>query len=261
MLIFQHNNLKATEWMGIRREFAIALRKVDSTNRAATGSYEEDLADGIKVQIIKAGIFEAALRVVEYYQPDTHQDFWTPQASDPATPTSTELSNHTPSPNDPTLTHDLSRAAHDAVLSKRFKHPLTPLLSGPLAIVSFPTVSTEHLKAALSILAPKAPTFPAPSRRLNPGYHDLAVQTGIQKLLLLGARIEGQVFDTDGTRWVGSIEGGMTGLRGQLVAMLQGFGAGLTNTLESTGKSLYITMDSRRTVMEEEGKEEKTGSE
>lgn len=70
--------------------------------------------------------------------------------------------------------------------------------------------------------------------------------------MLLGARIDGQVFDRDGTRWVGSIDGGIDGLRAQLVGMLQGFGAGLTQTLESAGRSIWFTMESRRNMLEEE---------
>ncbi|MCJ1479595.1 hypothetical protein MMC13_008281 [Lambiella insularis] len=260
MLLFQHNNLKAVEWMGIRRELAFALRKVDESRNTAASSAEE-LADGVKVQIIQTGIFAAALRVVEYYDPNLQPKPRTAYPSDPATQTSTVLANTLPDPNDPSHRHALSRAAHDAVLHKRLSHALTPLLSGPLAVVSFPAVSTEHLKATLSILAPKAPNFPAPTRRANPGYHDLAVQTGLQKLLLLGARVEGKVFDTDGVRWVGTIEGGLDGLRGQLAALLQSFGAGITTTLESAGKSLYITMESRRTMLEDKEKEGKSGSE
>lgn len=80
------------------------------------------------------------------------------------------------------------------------------------------------------------------------------MQTGLQKLLLLGARVEGKVFDIDGTKWVGGIEGGLEGLQAQLVSMLQGFGAGLTNTLESAGKSLYFTVEGRRTMLEDEEK-------
>ncbi|KAG7006690.1 hypothetical protein G7Y79_00013g034620 [Physcia stellaris] len=68
-----------------------------------------------------------------------------------------------------------------------------------------------HLSAALRILAPKAPSFPAPTRRQNPGYYELATQAGLQKLMLLGARVEGRVFDGEGVRWVGGIEGGIGG--------------------------------------------------
>jgi len=244
MLLFQHNNLKATEWMGVRRELAQALRKLDETK----GSTEE-VAEGIKVQIIQTGIFAAALRVAEYFHPELL----------PAVPPETPHHpfNRRPNLNDPSLRHGLSRTAHEAVKAKKLTHALTPLLSGPLAVVTFPTVSTAHLKTALSILAPNAPGFPAPSRRLNPGYHDPMVQAGLQKLMLLGARLEGRVFDTEGTRWVGSIEGGLDGLRGQLVALLQSLGAGVTTALEGAGKSLYITMVNRKTIMEDEGKGEK----
>lgn len=225
------------EWVGIRRELAKALQKVDEV-RVAAGHPAENLADGIKIQIIQTGIFAAALRVVEFYKPESQ----TLDPTKPATPSSAEL------------THTLSKAAHEAVVDTRTAHALAPLLSGPLMLLTFPNVSPQHMKAALSILAPSAPKFPAPTRRANPGWHDLAVQTGLQKLLLLGARVEGKVFDVEGTKWVGGIEGGLEGLQAQLVSMLQGFGAGLTNTLESAGKSLYFTMEGRRTMLEDEEK-------
>ena len=85
------------------------------------------------------------------------------------------------------------------------------------------------------------------------------VQSGLQKLLLLGARVEGRVFDLDGTRWVGAIEGGLDGLRGQLVGMLQGIGTGITSTLESAGRSLYFTVESRRGILEDEEKGAQNG--
>ena len=254
MLLFQHNNLKATEWMSVRRELAQALRKVDESRAVLTGQYE-DLGDGVKMQIIQTGIFAAALRVAEYFDPglEPEQRPIPPSDSDTALPRRTREAF--PDVANPTFRHGLSRNAYEAVKSKRFTHELNPLLSGPLAILSFPEVTIEHLKAALSILAPNPPNFPAPTRRANPGYHDPSVQAGLQKLMLLGARVEGRVFDLDGTRWVGSIEGGLDGLRGQLVALLQSFAAGVTNTLESAGKNLYITMDSRRTMLEQEEKE------
>ena len=251
MLLFQHNNLKATEWMGIRRELASALRKVDKARIGTTETHEE-LADGIRMQIIKTGIFLAALRLVEHYHPELQPDARSAHASDPSTQSSTRLANTVPTPDDLSFRHYLSRAAHEAVKKKKLSRAISPLVTAPLAVVTFPTISTEHLKAALSILAPNAPNFSAPTRRANPGYHDIGVQAGLQKLLLLAARIEGRVFDQDGTRWVGSIEGGVDELRGRLVAMLQGFGARITNTLETTGKSLYITMDSRRTMLKDD---------
>ncbi|KAK2072416.1 hypothetical protein P8C59_006773 [Phyllachora maydis] len=131
---------------------------------------------------------------------------------------------------------------------------LAPLMVGPVALLTFPAVSPAHLAAALSILSPSPPQFPAPGRRKNPGYWDPATQNGLHKLLLIGGRIEGKVFDLDGVKWVGGIEGGVDGLRAQLVAMLQSSGVGLTNALESAGKNLWLTMESRRTMLEEESK-------
>ncbi|CZR62075.1 related to ribosomal protein YmL11 precursor, mitochondrial [Phialocephala subalpina] len=246
MLLFQHNNLKSQEWVGLRRELTKALRKVDEA-RVAAGHASEPLADGIKIQIIQTGIFAAALRIVEFYKPDSQLSTLDP--TDPATPSPATL----PLYNDG-LTHTLSAAAHEAVVDTRTAHALAPLLSGPLMLLTFPNVSPQHMKAAMSILAPSAPDFPAPTRRANPGWHDPGVQSGLQKLLLLGARVEGKVFDVDGTKWVGKIEGGLDGLRAQLVAMLQGAGAAVTNTLESAGRSLYFTVEGRRTMLEDEEK-------
>ncbi|KAI9759072.1 MAG: hypothetical protein M4579_002588 [Chaenotheca gracillima] len=251
MLIFQNNNLNSQEWMGIRRELAIAFQKVDE-DRIASGREPEGCSADIKIQTIQTAIFSAALRVVDYYRPELDQTQQHP--TDPRTNSSVshEISNTKPSPNDPTLTHSLSRAAHDAVMKYKYDHALAPLMRGPLSLVTFPTVSPPFLKAALSILSPNAPRFPAPSRRLRPGYHEPAVQNGIHKLMLLGARIEGKVFDSEGARWVGTIDGGMDELRAQLVATLQGAGSSLSSVLEGAGKSLYFTVDGRRSMLEEE---------
>lgn len=254
MLLFQHNNLKSTEWMGIRRELTQALRKVDEAEIIA-GRPTQNAADRVKLQIIQTRIFESAMLVVEYFHPELQPSASSSHPTDPVTESSIFKSPH-PTSTDPTLTHALSRAAHDAVFDKKRTNPLSPLLCGPLAVVTFPAVSPLYMKAVLSILAPKAPIFPAPTRRANPGYHDVTVQGGLQKLMLLGARVEGKVFDMDGTRWVGSIEGGLEGLRGQLVGILQGIGAGVTNVLEGAGRSLYFTVEGRREIMEQEEKGE-----
>ncbi|KAI4123700.1 MAG: hypothetical protein LQ338_005141 [Usnochroma carphineum] len=258
MLLFQHNNLKATEWMAVRRELASALQQAHDQASLGDNPQQPIPSQSIKLQIIQSRIFSAALRVVEYWDPSpSSPSQGTPSPSsdplDPSTQSSvSNIPNAPPDPADPALTHALSRTAHKAVLSRKKSHPLTPLLSGPLAILTFPTVSPAHLKTALSILAPRAPGFPAPARRVNPGYHDPVTQAGLQKLLLLGAWVEGSVFDMEGTRWVGGIEGGLEGLRGQLVGMLQGVGAGVTGTLEGVGRGLWFTVEGRRRVLEEE---------
>jgi large subunit ribosomal protein L10 len=256
MLLFQHNNLKSSEWVGIRRELAIALRKVDEA-RVAAGLEPEGRADGIKLQIIQTGLFATALKIVEFYKPEE-------QLGSKLDPTDSSTSSSAGMPiyssHGEELTHTLSKAAHDAIASMKISHELDPLLSGPLVLLTFPSVSPQYMKTALSILSPSPPNFPTPTKRANPGWHDPAVQGGVQKLLLLGARVEGNVFDVEGTRWVGGIEGGLEGLRGQLVAMLQSIGGGLTNTLEGAGKSLYFTVEGRRAMLEDEQKEAQRGA-
>ncbi|PYH45930.1 mitochondrial 54S ribosomal protein uL10m [Aspergillus saccharolyticus JOP 1030-1] len=253
MVFLQHDNLQSVEWTAIRRELAQAMRKVDE-KIAAEGRSAPALAPHIKVQIVQTRIFEVALRIVEYFRPTTTAAAATPSAVDPVTPTSAEIPL-----DDAAFAHDLSRAAHDAVRPMRGKHELTPLLVGPIAVLTIPQVSPEHLKAALTILAPKIVGLPAPTRKANPGWHEVPVQNGLSKLSLIAARMDGQVMDVEQSKWVSSIEGGMDGLRSQLVTALQSIGSSITSTLEGAGKSLYFTLESRRSVLEEEqkGPEEK----
>ena len=253
--MFQHNNLKSMEWAAIRRELANALKKVDD-KIAAEGRTAPAIAPYIKIQTIQTSIFEVALRIVEYFKPSDASlaSGKPPSAVDPATQTSAELPAISGSKDDPALTHDLSRTAHTAVKNTKGMHELSPLLIGPVAVLSIPTVSPEHMKAALSILTPKEAGFPAPTRKANPDYHDPIVQNGLRKINLLAARVDDQVFDIDQTKWVGSIEGGMDGLRSQLVTALQSMSSSVATTLEGAGKSLYFTMESRRSVLEEEEK-------
>lgn len=234
MLLFQHNNIKATEWSGIRRELAHAFQKVDQD--LARNGEETFVGSSSKLQIVQTGIFASALKIVEFWDPKSLED----------TPVNPK--------HDHTLTHGLSKNAYYSAKNTQLQHGLEPLLSGPMAILTLPSVSPAHVKAAMSILSPSK-AIPAPKRKTRPTYHDPPVQSGLQKLMFLGARVEGKVFDADGARWVGSIEGGMTGLRAQLVGMLQGIGANVTNTLESAGKSLYLTVEGRRGMLEDEQKE------
>lgn len=239
--------------MAIRRELAIALGKVDEANSTS-------LAPSIRIQTIQSGIFQSALAVTENFplssspqNPDTKATTASPHPTDPSTQSSaSHIPNLTPSHKHPGFTHALSTTARNATHKKRKTHPLAPLLVGPIAGLAFPTVSPPHLKAALSILAPEKPGFPAPTRRASPGYHELATQTGLQKLLLLGARIEGRVFDGVGSRWVGGLDGGLEALRAQVVALLGGVAAGVTNVLEGAGRGVWFTLEGRRGMLEEE---------
>ena len=255
MVIFQHNNLKANEWMGIRRELANALQKVDE--ELAQRGNNECVGRETKIQVVQTGIFASAVQVVEFWNPDFSA------ATDSSKANFTPVQATTTSNLDNALTHGLSERVWRQTRNKRnrgARHNLEPILTGPLAVLALPTVSPQHLRAALSILSPSK-DFPAPKRRANPGYHDPAVQNGLQKLILLAARVEGKVFDMEGARWVGGIEGGIEGLRAQLVGMLQGFGAGVTGTLEAAGRTLYFAVEGRRGMLEEEQKERKNGKE
>jgi len=253
MLLFQHNNLKANEWTAIRRELVSALEKVDKELGSA-----DTVGANSRLQVVQTGIFASALKIVEFWDPELISDeSRTAHPTDPRTATSAAIEGTNSS--GPTFTHGLSKEAWRAAKNKNLKHGLEPLLSGPLMLVTFPSVSPQHLKAVLHILAPSE-EFPAPKRKVNPGYHDPITQSGLQKLLLLGARVEGKAFDQEGTKWVGSIEGGLEGLRGQLVAMLSSASTGLASTLEAAGRSLYFTVESRRSMLEEEEKGDKKES-
>ncbi|KAL8931525.1 MAG: hypothetical protein Q9216_007171, partial [Gyalolechia sp. 2 TL-2023] len=65
LLLFQHNNLKATEWMAVRRELAKALQSHDPQTIEDINHEKENqpaLSDSMKIQIIQSQIFSAALR-------------------------------------------------------------------------------------------------------------------------------------------------------------------------------------------------------
>ncbi|KAK3306844.1 uncharacterized protein B0T15DRAFT_155280 [Chaetomium strumarium] len=243
ILIFQHNNLTAVEWAAVRRELRIALNGVSTPG---TGSAE--IAETTQLQVIRTRIFDVALKIVEFHDP-----------SKVAPTTASTLSGEKIQV---VYNHDLSPAAYDAVkAATKGDAPLpnstayaqlSPLLVGPMAILTLPAVSPTHLAAALSVLCPSPPAFPPPSKKKSPGYHEPIAQSGLQKLMLVGGRIEGKVFDLEGVKWVGGIEGGLDSLRAQLVYMLQSAGLGLTSALEGASKSLWLTMESRRSVLEEE---------
>jgi large subunit ribosomal protein L10 len=237
--------------MSIRRELAVALRKVDA-ERQKNG--QDTLSEEVKLQIIQTNIFASALRVVEFFNPESETLDHAQHPSDPRTPTSAQIPQTSNEADDERFTHGLSTRAHEIANNRKLKLELEPILSGPLAVVAFPSVAPQYLKAVLSILAPSKGDFPAPARSVNPDYYEPSVQQGLQKLMLLGARVEGKVFDVEGTKWVGGIDGGIDGLRAQLVHMLQGIGGSLTSALEGASKSLYFTVEGRRIDMEEKEK-------
>lgn len=254
ILMFQHNNLTGPEWTALRRELNLALNKVAEQQKQLGVEWPATFVDSIRIQVIRTRMFDVAMRVTEFFDPAT------------VTAETTEAVVRGRGKKGAVYNHDLSDAAYVAVKKAEadgLTSPetsvygqLKPLLVGPLALLTFPDVSPAHLAAALSILSPSPPQFPAPTRRKNPGYHDPVVQSAVQKLLLVGGRIEDKAFDTDGVRWVGSIEGGRGGLQAQLVALLQSAGLGLTSALEGASKSLWLTMESRKTQLEDGNKED-----
>ncbi|KXX80589.1 hypothetical protein MMYC01_202689 [Madurella mycetomatis] len=221
------------------------------------GTDSADIASRAQLQVIRGRIFDVALKIVEFH--------------DPSKVAPTTVSSATGEKVQMVFNHDLSQTAYDtaksitkgemAVPESSVYAQISPLLVGPLALLTLPAVSPAHLSAALSVLSPNPPAFPAPSRKRNPGYYEPTAQSGLQKLMLVGGRIEDKVFDIGGVQWVGGIEGGVDSLRAQLVVMLQCAGLGLTAALEGASKSLWLTMESRRTVLEEEqngGKKEES---
>jgi len=249
MLVLQHNNLKASEWAGIRRELALALKKTapkpaegDTTTAAAM----PDPSETVNIQIIQTGIFSAALRVTEFFRPaegaDTTEHALSEAAYKSARPSK----------------RSLRKAGLRGRAAKHIKKstPLHRLLKGPIAVLTFPSVSPSQLATALKIVAPtqgSGSAFPAPRRKDAPGYYEPAVQAGLQKLLLLGARVDGKVVDQVGVRHVGGLPG-LEGLRAQLVGVLSSAGMGLTSALESASRSVWYNLEARRMDMEEQAK-------
>ncbi|KAJ8105859.1 hypothetical protein ONZ43_g7256 [Nemania bipapillata] len=244
MLFFQHNNLTAVEWAAVRREMRASLAQVPAPVANPDGITPVDITSSIELQVLRTRMFNVACKTVDYFKPDVQA----------------ESSN--------LYTHDLSKAAYksikDATVDESSTYAqISPLITGPIAAVTFPSVSPAHLAAVLKVLSPSPPAFPAPLRKKNPGYYDPIVQNAFQKLLLIGGRIEGKAFDNDGVKWVGGVEGGLDGLRAQLVYMLQSAGLGLTTALEGHGKGLWLALEGRRTQLEEEsnGGKKKEGEE
>lgn len=245
MLMFQTNNLTAVELAAIRRELRAAIAAVPLPASLDPNRPPVDIAPGVLFQVVRTRMLSQALKIVEFYDP-----------------ASVDVPSSIDKKDKRGYKHDLSLAAYEAVKAADENIPadslyaeLAPVVVGPMAIVTFPAVSPQHLAAALSVLSPSPPAYPPPSRKKNPGYWDPTAQSALQKLLLVGGRVEGKSFDNDGVRWVGSIEGGLDGLRAQLVGMLQNAGLGLTSVLEGASKSLWLTVEGRRTMLEDAEKE------
>lgn len=195
---------------------------MEAVDEAESTSY----SSRIKLQVVRKGILASALKVVEYFNTQGLQDV-----------------------------QYLSREAWEAPRKAMARHGFESLITGPIALLTIPSLSPAHLKAALAILSP-SPAFPAPRRRVNPAYHEPDVQSGLAKLLLLGARVDGNTFDIDNVRWLGGIEGGLEGLRARLVSMLQSVAGSVTSTLTASSRVVLLNLTSRQHSMEQEAKEQ-----
>ncbi|KAI2611921.1 hypothetical protein GGR54DRAFT_632724 [Hypoxylon sp. NC1633] len=244
ILFFQHNSLMSLEWVAVRRELRAALSKVPLPAVDPSGDVPVDISSSIHLQVIRTRVFNIACKIVEFFDAEAQ-----PSRSN-------------------AYAHDLSATAYETISKVTVDETsaygqLNPLLVGPVAALTIPVVSPAHLAAVLSVLAPSPPAFPAPSRKKNPSYYEPMAQNGLHKLILVGGRIEGRVFDHEGVKWVGGIGGGVDSLRAQLVAMLQSAGLGLTTALEGNSKGLWLALEGRRTQLEEESegakKEETSG--
>ena len=214
MLLFQHNNLRATEWTALRRELALALSKIAPKGEA------DEIARHIKISILRGAVFSSAMRVAEFYDPKVDRK-----------------------------QHGTSREAYE--ISKRHKkHPLDPLLTGPVGVVIFPAVSPVHVNTVVDIMFPTG--------RAVKGMDPAAV-SGLQKLVLLAARVdghvaagklgEGRVLDSSMVRWISGLPG-LPELRAQLAGMLQNAGgAALVRNLEAIPVSIVRTVDAHRKVL------------
>ncbi|KAI2626270.1 hypothetical protein GGS21DRAFT_530811 [Xylaria nigripes] len=245
MLFFQHNNLTAVEWAAVRRELRAVLEAVPPPPSGPDGT-PIDINSNIELAVLRTRIFSVACRIVEYYKPHNEE---------------TEKTNK--------YMHDLSEAAYETIVNAAVDESSTygqiqPLIVGPVAAVNVPSVSPAHLEAVLKVLAP-SPAFPAPTRKKSPGFYDSIAQSGFQKLILLGGRIENRAFDNEGVKWVGGIEGGLDALRAQMMALLHQAGLSITTVLEGHGKGLWLALEGRRTQLEEEAnggkKESQDGNE
>lgn len=239
ILFFQHSNLTAVEWAAVRRELKKALEVVPPLN-AGPEAPPLDLARNVQLQVLRTNMFNVALKIVEFHNAEA-----------------AAASSTTARTSKGAIVHDLSEAAYKAarkgeVPPESAYAQIEPLMVGPLAALVIPAVSPTHLAAALSVLSPVPGMFAAPGRKKNPGYHDPICQNGLSKLLLVGGRIEGKVFDQSGVNWVGGIQGGLDGLRAQLVHILQGAGLGVTSSLEAGSKNLWLALEGRKEQLKEE---------
>ncbi|KAF3932249.1 hypothetical protein ABW19_dt0201713 [Dactylella cylindrospora] len=227
LVLFQHNNVKGNELVAIRRDLKNVMANVDA-QVAASRPPPEPSADGIvapppspvgeqvRLTVLNTEVFSAALRVAEYLPAGVE----VPTSSGPK--------------------------AYNLTARLKKKHPLAPLMVGPIGAVEFPVVSPPHLLAVLNLLFPERMAFRKGT--------DPAFISGVGKLLLLGAKVDkigGQTIDTDTVKHICTL-GDIDTLRGQLLGLIQSPSAGLVATLQSPSKGLWVMMEGRRKMLDPE---------
>lgn len=102
-------------------------------------------------------------------------------------------------------------------------HPLSPLLNGPTGIITIPQCDPQVVTQVLRVL-----------------------KSAQEKLILIGARIEKKVYDTEQVDKFKDLPSKQD-LQGQLAGLLTVLGgAGLVRTLEASSNMLYLTLEERR---------------
>lgn len=237
LLFFQHSNLTAVEWAAVRRELKKAVMAVHAL-KTTDGPKALDLGPRIQLQVLRTNMFNVAFKIFEFYRLGVASclapEPWGGQI---------------------TLAHDLSLAAYNAIRdidvpANSVYAQAEPLMVGPLAALTMPLVSPALLAAAMGVLAPVPGRFPAPTRKKSPGYYEPACQSGLAKLLLVGGRVEGKIFDQSGVNWVGGIDGDRDNLLTQLVGTLQSVGLGVTGSLEGGSWNLWLALERRKCQLE-----------
>ncbi|KAF8456072.1 hypothetical protein BDZ91DRAFT_745974 [Kalaharituber pfeilii] len=219
-IVFQHSSVRPVEWIALRRELGLVLNKVD----AGLPPGSTALAPFIKINVVDTALFGVAVRIADQ-----------------------------PAPGDKLWAYGASREAYRATISLKKKHPLAPLLIGPLALLTFPALSPPHITAALDLL------FPVKKVAQKKGFDPLAM-TALQKIILLGARVQERVIasprvlDDAGIRYLCDLKS-VDELRGEMVALLTSVGGGeIVRTLESVPINLGRTIEGRRKMLEEAGR-------
>ncbi|ABN65856.2 predicted protein [Scheffersomyces stipitis CBS 6054] len=117
------------------------------------------------------------------------------------------------------------------------KHPLSPLLNGPTAVITIPKCEPSVVNDVLKV-----------------------IKNAQDKLILIGARVESSVFDVVEINKFKDLPN-----KEQLQAQLAGLltilgGAGLVRTLETASSVLYLTMEQRLKDLDPSEKSEEESS-